>query len=118
MALLFSNISEAAAETWKQFNEGYEEGSNWLRNMESKARQSFSLRSSLTDKQQALDDYRKFMGDIEGRADHFRELSRLSQVLLESCSDAGFIEQVAQFKSRYATLVEHAKVIFPNLCYL
>jgi nesprin-1 len=94
---------------WKEFDSWFERCSNWLKDVETKVKDT-ELKATLKDKQNQLDRLRKLQEELNARQGDIDALSDSAQDLVRISTDTRVISQSSQLATKYQTLKVNVKV--------
>ncbi|GLH12193.1 Dystrophin, isoform B, partial [Gryllus bimaculatus] len=109
------SLLEVGIVKWTEYEDHYQEASDWLTQTEQLVQTFNKLQDSLEEKKNVLEE---FQAHLQTLFDWQKELDRLNmkaQVLLETCADSRISNAVTQMTTKYNALLSLAKEIMRRL---
>lgn len=109
------NLLEIGIVKWTEYEDQYQEASDWLTQTEALVQSYNKLQDNLEEKKNVLE---QFQVQLQTLFDWQKELDKLNmraQVLLETCADTRISNAVTQMTTKYNALLSMAKEIMRRL---
>lgn len=102
---------------WTEYDQLYEQLSEWLKEMESKVKGGTEVKATLEEKLILYDKYKAYSDEVRARQASFDALSDKTQFLLQSSTDSRITAQLTQLNSRFTALLAFTKVMNSSVKY-
>ena len=108
--IILSIFKAKTLQLWSEYDQLYEQLSEWLKEMESKVKGGTEVKATLEEKLILYDKYKAYNDEVRARQMSFDTLSDKTQFLLQSSTDSRITAQLTQLNSRFTSLLSFTKV--------